>query len=159
MEAMRGTESGRERLRVNEERIDRSMAEQIEAADSAAAAAHPRAPRQARGFLERSSDWHAPEASAPHAERPRWSEAKHVEELMRMPTGIEPREDTAQDRPAGIDAHAQEPAAGDHAHAHADDDAEMEETAGNDVEMSFVGCTNANEGIGSLDPSLDGFVP
>ncbi len=56
MEAMSRTEAGRERLRINEERINKSMAEQIEAADRQP----PVEPQQAhhhpdppRGFLER----------------------------------------------------------------------------------------------------------
>ncbi len=167
MEAMRETESGRERLKINDERINRHMSEQIEAADSAAAAAPPQALSRPRGFLERSQgargqDGETRAADAPAAvERPEWSEAKHREELMRMPTGTEPRESTTREStaPPGDEAAAEAP---EHecadGGARAGDDVEMEETAGNDVEMDFVGCLDAAEGIGSLEPSFDDLV-
>ena len=151
--AMTETEQGKERIRINAERIDRSIAERIEASEGQRDTLHggdgserpprkfmDRAPREAGG--EREAPHDAAQHAAPHPAHPLHPHNHHAE------TGVIPVDEARTD-----EASAHEPENGDIGVE--EEDHNMEENTGNDAEMDFVGILQADQEIGSLEPSFD----
>ncbi len=162
MKAMAENEQGKERIRTNNERIDRSIAEQIEARDVARDTLHREAgtERPPRKFLDRVPREEGggggdglPEA-APHPSHPLHPHRVHQQEPgPTQASGVR----GAMAVPADEAHPAETPSDDDESRCPRDNDdgmVDMEENTGNDVEMDFVGILQADQEIGSLEPSF-----
>ncbi len=168
IEAMSKTESGQRRIEANEERITRTMAEQVEHSDRQAGApavaggdgndlapAHrgflerPREPDNIPGpsqphprdagvqdaYRDRAREYNGPTRTEKAAERPTSEPSGGVSGALGAPTDEAfPAETPVEEDPEGQMKH---------------------EDAPQDVEMDFVGCVSASQGIGSFEPSFD----
>ena len=160
-EAMRKTERGRFRIEANGGRVNRAMAEHVEAADRPTAPASSPGgdlaePSTAhRGFLGRGASEGAQRgldgALGPSRPHPRDGGAPDRSEFVSrtVHAGVS----GAMGVPAA-EAHPAAAPAGDNPENSMEDNVEQHDVT-NDVEMDFVGCIGASLGIGSLEPSFD----
>jgi len=159
VEAMSKTESGRLRIEANEERITKTMAEQVEAADRLPPPAivpggerGGSAPTH-RGFLQRRGA-HEESESMPGPSRPHPRDAGVSSSAVPSRLTFEPSGGV----PGAMGVPAEEPAGetpdGDDMGRDMEGAAESEDP-GNDVGMDSTGTINAVQGIGSLEPSFD----